>query len=279
MDDYLRSDAPRHRGARPGVGPQQAERRHPARAAALPGLPARPVRRRRRGGVVARGRRRRPRLAVLRPGRGRRLPRHVLRPAATAGARGGDRGRRRGVRRRRVRAGGRARARGRSRPSCSSRWAPRRCSTAARCSSPRPRCRASWSPAWRPRPGRPSPAGPTRSSGAAVALVAATVVPQAPLRRPRVAAAEAVRKISELLRGAEASADDLDVDAGGRGARLGPRHRVAAARAQRARPTRGCRSSPARRSSAGTRRTCARWSSSSSRSTGRCAAPGCSCGG
>ncbi|WP_404387642.1 aromatic acid exporter family protein [Humibacillus xanthopallidus] len=48
--------------------------------------------------------------------------------------------------------------------------------------------------------------------GGGVALVAATVVPQAPLRRPRVAAAEAVRKISELLRGAEASADDLDVD-------------------------------------------------------------------
>jgi len=49
--------------------------------------------------------------------------------------------------------------------------------------------------------------------GGAVALVAATVVPQAPLRRPRVAAAEAVRKISELLRRAEASALDGDVDA------------------------------------------------------------------
>jgi uncharacterized membrane protein YgaE (UPF0421/DUF939 family) len=49
--------------------------------------------------------------------------------------------------------------------------------------------------------------------GGAVALVAATVVPQAPLRRPRVAAAEVARKISELLRRAEASAVDGDVDA------------------------------------------------------------------
>ncbi len=40
--------------------------------------------------------------------------------------------------------------------------------------------------------------------GGGVALVAATVVPQAPLRRPRVAAAEAVRKIGELLRRAAA---------------------------------------------------------------------------
>ena len=48
--------------------------------------------------------------------------------------------------------------------------------------------------------------------GGGVALVAATVVPQAPLRRPRVAAAEAVRKISELLRRAEASAGDGDVE-------------------------------------------------------------------
>ena len=49
--------------------------------------------------------------------------------------------------------------------------------------------------------------------GGAVALIAATVVPQAPLRRPRVAAAGAVRKISELLRRAQASAVDGDVDA------------------------------------------------------------------
>ncbi|MBB2985145.1 FUSC family protein [Terracoccus luteus] len=48
--------------------------------------------------------------------------------------------------------------------------------------------------------------------GGAVALVAATVVPQAPLRRPRVAAAEVVRKIAELLRRASASATDRDVD-------------------------------------------------------------------
>ena len=49
--------------------------------------------------------------------------------------------------------------------------------------------------------------------GGAVALVAATVVPQAPLRRPRVAAAEVARKISELLRRAAASAQDGDVQA------------------------------------------------------------------
>lgn len=48
--------------------------------------------------------------------------------------------------------------------------------------------------------------------GGGVALVAATVVPQAPLRRPRVAAAEVVRKISELLRRAASSAVDADVE-------------------------------------------------------------------
>ncbi|MGO4597894.1 FUSC family protein [Terrabacter sp. 2RAF25] len=48
--------------------------------------------------------------------------------------------------------------------------------------------------------------------GGGIALVAATVVPQAPLRRPRVAAAEAVRKIGELLRRAAASARDGDVE-------------------------------------------------------------------
>jgi len=49
--------------------------------------------------------------------------------------------------------------------------------------------------------------------GGAVALVAATVVPQAPIRRPRVAASEVTRKISELLRRAAASAQDGDVEA------------------------------------------------------------------
>ncbi|GAB3059569.1 aromatic acid exporter family protein [Intrasporangium mesophilum] len=49
--------------------------------------------------------------------------------------------------------------------------------------------------------------------GGAVALVAATVVPQAPLRRPRVVASEVTRKISELLRRAAASAQDGDVEA------------------------------------------------------------------
>lgn len=49
--------------------------------------------------------------------------------------------------------------------------------------------------------------------GGGVALVGATVVPQAPLRRPRVAAAEVARTISALLRRAARSAEDGDVDA------------------------------------------------------------------
>lgn len=49
--------------------------------------------------------------------------------------------------------------------------------------------------------------------GGGVALVAATVVPQAPLRRPRVVAAQVVRKIGDLLRRAVASSADGDVEA------------------------------------------------------------------
>lgn len=49
--------------------------------------------------------------------------------------------------------------------------------------------------------------------GGGVALVAATVVPQAPLRRPRVVAAQVVRKIGDLLRRAVASAGAGDVEA------------------------------------------------------------------
>ena len=48
--------------------------------------------------------------------------------------------------------------------------------------------------------------------GGGVALVAASVVPQAPLRRPRVAAAQVVRKIGELLRRAAESAHQGDVE-------------------------------------------------------------------
>jgi uncharacterized membrane protein YgaE (UPF0421/DUF939 family) len=48
--------------------------------------------------------------------------------------------------------------------------------------------------------------------GGAVALVAATVVPRAPLRRPREEAARVVRKISSLLRGAQAGLTEGDVD-------------------------------------------------------------------
>lgn len=49
--------------------------------------------------------------------------------------------------------------------------------------------------------------------GGGVALVAATIVPQAPLRRPRVAASAVVRKMSELFRRAATSAADGDIDA------------------------------------------------------------------
>ena len=50
--------------------------------------------------------------------------------------------------------------------------------------------------------------------GGAVALVAAAVVPRAPLRRPREEAALVVRRIAELLRAGARSADEGDVEAG-----------------------------------------------------------------
>ncbi len=50
--------------------------------------------------------------------------------------------------------------------------------------------------------------------GGAVALVAAAVVPRAPLRRPREQAAVVVRRIAQLLRAGARSADEGDVDAG-----------------------------------------------------------------
>lgn len=50
--------------------------------------------------------------------------------------------------------------------------------------------------------------------GGAVALVAAAVVPRAPLRRPREQAAVVVRRIAELLRTGVASARDGDVERG-----------------------------------------------------------------
>jgi uncharacterized membrane protein YgaE (UPF0421/DUF939 family) len=50
--------------------------------------------------------------------------------------------------------------------------------------------------------------------GGAVALVAATVVPRAPLRRPREQAAVVVRRIAELLHAAAQTAEDGDVERG-----------------------------------------------------------------
>ncbi len=50
--------------------------------------------------------------------------------------------------------------------------------------------------------------------GGAVALVAAAVVPRAPLRRPREQAARVVRRIAELLRAGVTSAADGDVERG-----------------------------------------------------------------
>lgn len=48
--------------------------------------------------------------------------------------------------------------------------------------------------------------------GGAVALVASTVVPQAPLRRPRVEAAAIVRTLAALLREAAAAGQDADIE-------------------------------------------------------------------
>lgn len=48
--------------------------------------------------------------------------------------------------------------------------------------------------------------------GGAVALVAATVVPRAPLRRPREEAARVMRELARLLQGARESASAIDVD-------------------------------------------------------------------
>jgi uncharacterized membrane protein YgaE (UPF0421/DUF939 family) len=48
--------------------------------------------------------------------------------------------------------------------------------------------------------------------GGAVALVAASIVPQAPLRRPREQAARVVRRIAELLRAGARSAEEGDVE-------------------------------------------------------------------
>ena len=96
------------------------------------------------------------------------------------------------------------RARGRSRPSCSSRWAPRPSSTAGPVLVTQAAVQGIVVAALGATPGQAFTRWTDALIGGGVALVAATVVPQAPLRRPRVAAAEAVRKISELLRGAEA---------------------------------------------------------------------------
>ena len=129
-----------------------------------------------------------------------------------------------------------------------------------------------------PLPVRPSPAGPTRSS--------AVLSPSSRRRscrrrryvdpawlRPRRYARSA--SCCAAPRRAQATATSR------RPPRCSPRPeaRSRCCASCRRRPTRGCRSSRAHPSSASTRRTCARWSSSSSRSTGRCAAPGCSCGG
>jgi uncharacterized membrane protein YgaE (UPF0421/DUF939 family) len=50
--------------------------------------------------------------------------------------------------------------------------------------------------------------------GGGVALVAATVVPRAPLRRPREQAAVVVRRIADLLRAGARSAEDGDIERG-----------------------------------------------------------------
>ena len=281
MDDYLRSDAPVIEALDRAWDRSRLSVAHPAsrvlrsrafllvQCAVAAGVAwwlatdvARPRRRRSSRPIVA--------VVCLGMSYGQRQ-RRVLR--------GRHRGRRRGLRRGRLRAGGRQRPvadrGGRARLDGRRVAARRRPGARHAVGRAGHRHRGAWPP---PR-GRRFTRWTDALIGGAVALVAATVVPQAPLRRPRVAAAEAVRKISELLRGAEASADDVDVDRAGRGARLGPRHGVAAARAEQRGRRGAVGATRAHRSSGGTRRTCARWSSSSSRSTGPCAAPGCSCAG
>ncbi len=111
--------------------------------------------------------------------------------------------------------------------------------------------------------------------GGGVALVAATVVPAAPLRRPREQAAVVVRKVASLLRAAGDIMVDGEVEPRPRPARRRPVHRPPDPRAPGRRRRGARRWSPPRRSGCATRGRCVGWSTSSTRSTGRCAAPGC----
>ena len=116
-------------------------------------------------------------------------------------------------------------------------------------------------------------AGPTPSSGGAVALVAATVVPSAPLRRPREQAAVVLAKVGELLRAAAEVMVDGDVE---RGLDLlddarATDHLVRRLQAAADEGMAVVASSPFRiRHRPGS----AGWPTSSARSTGRCADPG-----
>ena len=114
--------------------------------------------------------------------------------------------------------------------------------------------------------------------GGAVALVAATVVPAAPLRRPREQAARVVRKVAELLRAAADVMVDGVVD---RALALladarSTDHLITELRAAADEGLRWWRPHP---SGSATRAACAGWSISSTRSTARCAAPACWSGG
>ena len=89
--------------------------------------------------------------------------------------------------------------------------------------------------------------------GGAVALVAATVVPAAPLRRPREQAARVVRKVAELLRAAGDVMVDGEVDHALDAARRRAVDRPPTSPSSARRPTRGWRWWPPRRSGSATR--------------------------
>ena len=114
--------------------------------------------------------------------------------------------------------------------------------------------------------------------GGLVAIVAATVVPRAPLRRTAGAGGPGVAKIAEVLRSSAASLEDGDVEralSSLRDARATD-PLVAELRAAADEGLSVVASSPFR---VGTASRCGRWPIWSSRWTSRCETPGCSRGG
>ena len=114
--------------------------------------------------------------------------------------------------------------------------------------------------------------------GGAVALVAATAVPAAPLRRPREQAAVVMRKIAGAAAGGRRGDGRRRGGPGAGAAGRRPVDRPPDPRAAGRRGRGAGGGGVVARSGCGTRATCGGWSSWSTRWTGRCAAPGCWCG-